>query len=419
MPTNYIDKIITTDNTEYVISVDLNNVQNADDLKAIEGISGTSGLLRKTASNTWTLDTSTYATTSQIPTKTSDLTNDSGYITSEDIPEGSTASTTTPLMDGTASVGSELAFARGDHRHPTDTSRAPLASPAFTGTPTAPTAASGTNTTQLATTAFVQSALSSISGPMIFKGTLGTGGTITTLPAASSSNTGFVYKVIVAGTYASQAAKVGDVFVSNGSSWILIPSGDDVTSVNSASGDVTLTNSSSTTGITVSDHSTTTIYGVGSTTTSVYGVKSGTNSTTTASKASGANGTAPTLGTAFSVPNVTAAGSGSFTQGSFDGGSFTPSVDTSTHTLSFAFTPATHGADSHTHTAPTLGTKFTIPNVTSAGSASTWSFSDVTVPIRADSATTVPIKDSSTTTVVTSKTHTVTDNGHTHTINAQ
>ena len=37
---------------------------------------------------------------------------------------------------------------------------APLASPALTGTPTAPTAASGTNTTQLATTAFVQSAVS-------------------------------------------------------------------------------------------------------------------------------------------------------------------------------------------------------------------------------------------------------------------
>lgn len=32
---------------------------------------------------------------------------------------------------------------------------APLASPALTGVPTAPTAAAGTNTTQLATTAFV------------------------------------------------------------------------------------------------------------------------------------------------------------------------------------------------------------------------------------------------------------------------
>ena len=35
-----------------------------------------------------------------------------------------TASSTTPAMDGTAAVGSETAFARGDHVHPTDTSRA-------------------------------------------------------------------------------------------------------------------------------------------------------------------------------------------------------------------------------------------------------------------------------------------------------
>ncbi|WP_018609439.1 pyocin knob domain-containing protein [Uliginosibacterium gangwonense] len=38
--------------------------------------------------------------------------------------------------------------------------KAPLASPALTGTPTGPTAAAGTNTLQLATTAFVQAALS-------------------------------------------------------------------------------------------------------------------------------------------------------------------------------------------------------------------------------------------------------------------
>lgn len=34
-------------------------------------------------------------------------------------------STTTPLMDGTASAGNEANYARGNHRHPTDTSRAP------------------------------------------------------------------------------------------------------------------------------------------------------------------------------------------------------------------------------------------------------------------------------------------------------
>lgn len=41
--------------------------------------------------------------------------------------------------------------------------KAPLASPALTGTPTAPTAANGTNTTQIATTAFVQSAITNAS----------------------------------------------------------------------------------------------------------------------------------------------------------------------------------------------------------------------------------------------------------------
>ena len=41
-------------------------------------------------------------------------------------------------------------------------SKADIASPTFTGTPAAPTAASGTNTTQLATTAFVTAALAAV-----------------------------------------------------------------------------------------------------------------------------------------------------------------------------------------------------------------------------------------------------------------
>lgn len=40
-------------------------------------------------------------------------------------PDIPTASITTPLMDGTASVGSGTAYALGNHRHPTDTSRVP------------------------------------------------------------------------------------------------------------------------------------------------------------------------------------------------------------------------------------------------------------------------------------------------------
>lgn len=68
------------------------------------------------------------------------------------------AGSTTPVMDGTGNTGTSTDYARADHVHPSDTSRAPLASPALTGTPTAPTAAAGTNTTQIATTAFVKAA---------------------------------------------------------------------------------------------------------------------------------------------------------------------------------------------------------------------------------------------------------------------
>lgn len=57
---------------------------------------------------------------------------------------------------------------------------APLNSPAITGVPTAPTAASGTNTTQLATTAFVQSALSNIV-PIIISND-------TTMPSSVNNN---------------------------------------------------------------------------------------------------------------------------------------------------------------------------------------------------------------------------------------
>ena len=69
--------------------------------------------------------------------------------------------------------------------------------------------------------------IDNLPAPMIFKGTLGVGGTIQTLPTASASNEGFTYKVITDGTYAGQTAKVGDVFTSNGSAWVYIPSGDE------------------------------------------------------------------------------------------------------------------------------------------------------------------------------------------------
>ena len=60
----------------------------------------------------------------KVPTKVSDLENDSQFITVDEVPEGVTASTTTPKVNGNASVGTENAFARGDHVHPIDETRA-------------------------------------------------------------------------------------------------------------------------------------------------------------------------------------------------------------------------------------------------------------------------------------------------------
>ena len=49
-------------------TVALSGVTNADDLKAIEALTGTSGLLKKTAANTWTLDTTSYSSATQVNT---------------------------------------------------------------------------------------------------------------------------------------------------------------------------------------------------------------------------------------------------------------------------------------------------------------------------------------------------------------
>ena len=76
--------------------------------------------------------------------------------------------------------------------------------PALTGIPTAPTATANTNTTQIATTAFVTSAISSSGGGTVTAITAGTGlsgGTITSAGTIAIANTG-----VSAGTYGSALA---------------------------------------------------------------------------------------------------------------------------------------------------------------------------------------------------------------------
>lgn len=111
-----------------------------------------------------------------------------------------------------------------------------LDSPTFTGTPKAPTAAAGTDNTQIATTAFVKAAIDASfadQDAMRFKGVLGTGtGMTTSLPA--SHEEGDTYKVGTAGTYAGQTCEVGDMVIctkagtsANNSDWTVVQSNID------------------------------------------------------------------------------------------------------------------------------------------------------------------------------------------------
>jgi hypothetical protein len=56
----------------------------------------------------------------------------------------SQAGSATPLVDGTAAVGTSLRYARQDHVHPTDTSRAALSGATFTGEVVTPASTTGT-----------------------------------------------------------------------------------------------------------------------------------------------------------------------------------------------------------------------------------------------------------------------------------
>ena len=91
----------------------LSSITGADDLKAIEDLSGTSGLLKKTAANTWTLDTSVYLTeitSSQITTALGytpyNSTNPNGYTTNVGTVTQITAGT--GLKIGSASSGGNI-----------------------------------------------------------------------------------------------------------------------------------------------------------------------------------------------------------------------------------------------------------------------------------------------------------------------
>jgi len=135
-------------------------------------------------------------------------------VTISGVTPASHASTATTYGIGTTSTYGHVKLATGDMNGATNTDGvavsknhthsqyAPKASPALTGTPTAPTAADGTNTTQIATTAFVQSAVAqglSVSDAMVYKGTITLGAT-SPGGLTVAADKGHTYKVVANGT---------------------------------------------------------------------------------------------------------------------------------------------------------------------------------------------------------------------------
>ena len=251
---------------------------------------------------------------------------------------------------------------------------APKESPALTGVPTAPTAASGTDTTQIATTAFVQDAIEgmgagSVTSVAVSNATNG-GLSVSGSPITDSGTITIGHSNILTSAQTTQAVYPIKIdkngHISDYGTAVTIP----VVPENTGN---------STTGISIADHSTSTVTGVQSTTTSVTGVQA---TTTTASHVkSGGNGTAPTLGTAIEVPNVTGA------------------TDVTVPIRADSATTVPVAASSATTVPIKNASATSIPNVTDVGSASNWAFENITVPIRNDSATTVPTAASSATTV--------------------
>ena len=167
-----------------------------------------------------------------IPTDTSDLTNGAGFITSSALSGYATETWVTNQNYITGIDSSDVISALG---YTPGTSNFSGSYTDLTDKPTLGTAAAKDYTTSvtsgsadLVTSGAVFTAIDNLPEPMVFKGSVGSGGTVewADLPAASSANEGFTYKVITAHATAP-ICEVGDTIISNGSTWNVIPSGDE------------------------------------------------------------------------------------------------------------------------------------------------------------------------------------------------
>jgi len=129
------------------------NLDSLDDL-----LDGTTAITPNLTAGSWKISgVAVTSTAAQINT----LNGITSTAAELNILDGVTATTAElNIMDGVTSTTAELNYMDGvtSNVQTQINAKANLASPSLTGTPTAPTASSGTNTTQVATTAFVETA---------------------------------------------------------------------------------------------------------------------------------------------------------------------------------------------------------------------------------------------------------------------
>ena len=181
-------------------------------------LDGVTGSVQTQLDSKATLSSPSFTGTPQSTTAAVDTSNTmiatTGFVTGQ-------ASAVTPIMDGTGTVGSSTRFARADHIHPSDTSRASLASPTFTGTVTLPSTTSigtvsstelgyldgvtGSVQTQLNSTIFTAGVVAKSAAYTVVAADRGktfncTGTFTLTLTEAATLADGFAFSVVNSGT---------------------------------------------------------------------------------------------------------------------------------------------------------------------------------------------------------------------------
>ena len=233
--TAYVDAAVTSGSVADATTISLGKIQLAGDLggtassPTVPGLASKAPLASPTFTGTPTLPTGTIATTQSAGNNSTALAT-TAYVDAA-VTSGSVADATTISL-GKIQLAGDLGGTASSPTVPGLTSKAPLASPTFTGTPTLPTGtiattqSAGNNSTAVATTSYVDGAISTLStsaqdalnlkAPLASPTFTGTPtlptGTIATTQSAGNNTTAVATTAYVDGALVSKAPLASPIF---------------------------------------------------------------------------------------------------------------------------------------------------------------------------------------------------------------